>query len=443
MLNRHPRHHIPFCTPATAIAPIAHTHIHHPAGLEGAWQRLLHVVVDYGSRACWGAVLLTCCLAVCFAQVGQVVDFRTWQHGLRCATGWRSGVVLAMDAGSVWEGGSRFLVQPRHAHHSGSQPNLRSQASMPQPGSPAAAALAAMTAAGVPAAGEVATQAASKLLTPSGHLRHEVAGLIGTAYRPLSPGLSKLSLDPAGSLGSHSSLQGQRQQLAAAAGGGAAGAGAEADGQADASRPAWVPLLWRGTAQQPLPKPLVMVRPHSAAAAAQQQHAAGAPSQLGPAAAAATMNSTGASPFSRQQVQQQGQQQVSLGVQQLKPRMIIEALHQGCWWPAEVQAVKTVDAQEQQQQHLGAAGGGTPSSSVSGMAGAACCVVLKNLDPPEADGTVWRFSAGHTMRCVTAGALLVCMQQTSVHCPVCSSAFSSGQRQTVSATYAVLYDTSA
>jgi hypothetical protein len=121
----------------------------------------------------------------------------------------------------------------------------------------------------------------------------------------------------------------------------------------------------------------------------------------------------GASPFLLQQqhLQQQSAQQVfSL---KPSPNMLVEALHQGCWWPAKVLSVKPISQQDglsQQQQQAAASTGlgpgvscsSEPSSSIScaGGGSSSSCVVLRNFEPPEADGLVWKCGMGHSMRWV-------------------------------------------
>lgn len=93
------------------------------------------------------------------------------------------------------------------------------------------------------------------------------------------------------------------------------------------------------------------------------------------------------------------------------PNMLVEALHQGCWWPAKVLSVKPASQQDEQQQQAAAAAASAglgpgiscssePSSSVSCCAagGSSSCVVLRNLEPPEADGLVWKCGMGHSIR---------------------------------------------
>ncbi|KAF6259479.1 hypothetical protein COO60DRAFT_1000751 [Scenedesmus sp. NREL 46B-D3] len=361
-------------------------------------------------------------------RVGQLVDFRQWQQDLGCAAGWRSGTVLAVEPGSVWEGGSRLLVQPRHSHPS-SEHGRPSSSHHPHPvlSPAAAAALAAVAALGGPAGSEAG--AASKLLTSRGHLRHEVAGLMQQQV-PVRPGSTELSganmrtaahstcaVASPGAQRQHQESPAAAPQAAAAAAAAPAGRAAACGApdvkqhQAGNSRPAWVPLLYRGSPQQPLQQPLVMVRPHyvpSASAAAAASAAAGTSARAPGLQEAAN---GGALPFSPQpQAQQSGQHVFSL---QLSPNMLVEALHQGCWWPAKVVEVKPASRQDkqqqqQQQQQAAASAGHEPGGSCSrepcglvscgGGGGCGGCVVLRNLEPPDADGLVWRCSLGHAMR---------------------------------------------
>jgi hypothetical protein len=171
-----------------------------------------------------------------------------------------------------------------------------------------------------------------------------------------------------------------------------------------------VPLLYRGTAQQPLQQPLVMVRPHYVPSASAAAVTSAPLSGLRQAANAA------ASPFALQQQQQPQQQQPQLSAQHVfslkpLPNMLVEVLHQGFWWPAKVLSVKPASQQDEQQQQQQAAAASTglgpgfscssePSSSISCAAGggSSSCVVLCNLEPPEADGLVWKCGMGHSMR---------------------------------------------
>jgi hypothetical protein len=100
------------------------------------------------------------------------------------------------------------------------------------------------------------------------------------------------------------------------------------------------------------------------------------------------------------------------------PNMLVEVLHQGCWWPAKVLSVKPTSQQDILQQQAAAASTGLgpgvscrsePSCSVScaggGSSSSSSCVVLRNCEPPEADGLVWKCGVGHSMRCALRGHL--------------------------------------
>jgi len=72
---------------------------------------------------------------------GDEVEFRRVLHQGRCLSGWQSGTLLQVTAGSCWEGGRRFLAQPaaaqqhaadgihsRRASANGSSPSLSTAA---------------------------------------------------------------------------------------------------------------------------------------------------------------------------------------------------------------------------------------------------------------------------------------------------------------------------
>lgn len=319
--------------------------------------------------ACFMPRWRSCALSM---QVGHVVDFRQIQRTDKCVTGWRCGVVLAIEPGSAWEGGRRLLIKPRHHQH---QHNSNQQEPKPPVGSPAATALAAVTAAGC----EGGTAAAQKLLTASGHVRREVAGLIATPKVPAVPAGKK---DAAGA-----------DVSADTAGGG--GTTTMVAGEESADGPSWVPFVWRGSFSQPFPRPVVMVRPH-----------------YRPAPAGGQLISTGSSSLLsagslQKQPSMERQQSVSstqtagtaCQLPQLAVGAAVEVLRQGSWWPAQIMAVKgsgkDVEGSSQvsisPQVSLSASGGATVSQG-SG------CVVLRNDDPPEADGAVWRCSREHAIR---------------------------------------------
>jgi len=308
---------------------------------------------------CLQAAPLCVCLCVPPArQVGDCVDFREPVSGGRSVTGWRSGTVLAIAPGSEWEGGRRLLIKPRHTHshsHDHRSSSGSQQPSLP-PDSPAAAALAALAAAGG-GGGPISGAAAAKLLTPSGHLRHEVAGLLPARSGSLKPGALGDNTPPppaAAAAATH----------AAAAGGG--------EGP-DSAR--WLPMVWRGDSFNPFLAPPVLVRPHytpkttlavdpSAAASGGQGGGGG--------------GSSARSPFAASQQQQQ-----QVDVQALRVDACVEVLREGYWCPARVLEV------------VPGGGGGGGSSSGSSRGG---CVVVRNMEPPEADGGVWRCSGAHNIR---------------------------------------------
>lgn len=206
--------------------------------------------------------------------------------------------------------------------------------------------------------GAAAESAAQKLLTPGGHLRHELAGLL-----PARSGSVKL--------GSAGDAGGTPPPPAAAAAGGAGSQQqqqrAGSDGADTSDQPVRVPMVWRGDCWQPFLAPPVLVRPHYAPNAALVVGAG--------ASRAAGGDRSAESPFASPQQQQQGHGQQQ---QELRAGAYVEALKEGCWCPAQVLEV------------LQNGGGGD--------GGSGACVVLRTMAPPEADGSVWRCSGTHPMR---------------------------------------------
>lgn len=202
------------------------------------------------------------------------------------------------------------------------------------------------------AAGGVAAESAvQKLLTPSGHLRHELAGLLPSRSGSIKLGSAGDTPPPPAlaTAGVSSSSQQQRQ---------AAGSN-ESDA---ANQPQWVPMVWRGDCWQPFLAPPVLVRPHYAPKTTLVVGAG--------AAGAAVGEGSAKSPFASPQ-----QQQGTVAQQELRLGSYVEVLREGCWCPAQVLEVLP----------NGGAGGGS-------------CVVLRSMAPPEADGSVWRCSGTHPMR---------------------------------------------
>lgn len=200
------------------------------------------------------------------------------------------------------------------------------------------------------AGGAAAESAVQKLLTPSGHLRHELAGLLPTRSGSIKLGSAgDTPPPPALATAGLSSSQQQRQ----AAGGNESEA---------ANQPQWVPMVWRGDCWQPFLAPPVLVRPHYA------------PKTILTVGVGATraVNGEGSvkSPFASSH-QQQGQ----VVQQELRVGSYVEVSREGCWCPAQVLEVLP----------NGGAGGGS-------------CVVLRSMAPPEADGSMWRCSGTHPMR---------------------------------------------
>jgi hypothetical protein len=212
------------------------------------------------------------------------------------------------------------------------------------------------------AGGSAAESAAHKLLTPGGHLRHELAGLLPARSGSIKPASAGTPPPPAAAAVGCSSQQQQQQQQEN---------GPDADDE-----PQWVPMVWRGPWSQPFLAPPVLVRPHytptthvviPGGAGSGAQAAAAAPA---PAAGEDSIQSPFASPQQQQQKHSQQHQQ------ELRVGAYVEVLRDGCWCPAQVLELLP-----------------------GGAAGAAgVCVVLRSMAPPEADGSVWRCSGTHPMR---------------------------------------------
>lgn len=340
-----------------------------------------------------------------------MVDFRLISPEGTCATGWRSGTVLASEPGSAWEGGRWLLIQPRHHQHAKPQ---QQHDLKPLPDSPAAAALAAVTAAGCE--GPIA-DAAQKLLTPGGHLRQELAGLIQPRVR-LGPPMGQVNT-PAAAAGAAADQQQQVPQARDATAPAAAAAAA-----ADTFRPVWVPVVWRGSYSSPFPRPVVMVRPHYAGASTATTGGlvSSGSSQLlrasQPGLATADVLALDTSRQLQQQVSMDRQQSLAsiytglLAQHQVAVGTSVEVLRQGSWWPATVIAAEApgqqLDGLDVSPPTITAAAASSLSDgrsfsqvSVAGPGGVAVdggCVVLRNDDAPNADGAVWRCSRAHPMR---------------------------------------------
>eukprot|EP00775_Hariotina_reticulata_P004092 gene4092-4339_t len=204
--------------------------------------------------------------------IGSSVDFRTMNQEARCANGWRPGTVLDIHPGSEWEGGRRLLVQPRHTHHTHGSSSQAAQ--QHEPATPAAtAALAALAAVGCSAATEGSAQ---KLLTPGGHLRHELAALM-PSHGPGSPSAVRIAARSASGAGPAQFQIDEGEATAAAKlrPPNTSDVAAATTKAGDHDRPVWVPLLWRGPASRPFSHPVVMVRPLYAPQGAGEVVAAG------------------------------------------------------------------------------------------------------------------------------------------------------------------------
>lgn len=212
--------------------------------------------------------------------------------------------------------------------------------------------------------GSAAELAVHKLLTPGGHLRHELAGLLPArsgSIKPASAGDTVGTPPPPAAAAGCSSQRQQQQE----------------NGPDAADEPQWTPMVWRGPWSQPFLAPPVVVRPHYTPTTHVVVPGGGA---LGAPAPAAAAEDSIQSPFASPQQQQQqcgqgpgGQQQQQ---QELRVGAYVEVLRDGCWCPAQVLELLP-----------------------GGAAGAAgVCVVLRSMAPPEADGSVWRCSGTHPMR---------------------------------------------
>jgi hypothetical protein len=227
-----------------------------------------------------------------------------------------------------------------------------------------------------PSGGSAAEAAAQKLLTPSGHLRHEVAALL-----PTRSGSLKLTATQSLSGGDTATPSAPAAAAAAAAGGAGPssqqqqGPGGGPGSAEDSDQPRWVAMVWRGDCWDPFLAPPVLIRPHYAPSTV----LVAASSSSNTAAAAAAGEDSGTSPFASPQ-QQRGQHQQQQRQRELRVGAQVEVLRDGCWCPAQVV--------EGMQGGSAAAAGGA----------AAGVVVLRSMAPPEADGSVWRCSGTHPIR---------------------------------------------